>query len=146
VLQSALTLAEPGGYVRVFVDLDASMAELLQQAVGRSISRDYAKRLLAAFPTSGFRSQVARAGLGATPTSTPGPVTVEPETVLIEQLSERELEVLRLIAEGLTNREIAERLFIAVSTVKTHINNIYRKLDASNRAQAVTRVSELNLL
>jgi len=146
VLQIALTLAEPGGYVRVFVDPDASMAELLQQAIGRGISPDYAKRLLAAFPASDFRSQVSGFGSSATPTSTPGPVPFEPEAALIEQLSERELEVLRLIAKGLTNREIAERLVVAVSTVKTHINNIYRKLDASNRAQAVTRASELNLL
>jgi LuxR family maltose regulon positive regulatory protein len=61
-------------------------------------------------------------------------------------LSERELEVLRLIAEGLTNREIAERLIVAVGTVKAHTSNIYGKLGVANRVQAVTRARELALL
>jgi LuxR family maltose regulon positive regulatory protein len=65
---------------------------------------------------------------------------------LVEPLSERELEVLRLIADGLSNHEIAERLIVGTGTVKTHINNIYRKLDVKSRTQALHRARELGLL
>ena len=71
---------------------------------------------------------------------------VQPATELPEPLRERELEVLVLIAAGKRNPEIALELFIALSTVKTHVHNIYRKLGARNRAQAVSRARELNLL
>jgi LuxR family maltose regulon positive regulatory protein len=64
----------------------------------------------------------------------------------VEPLSERELEVLALVVEGYTNPEIADRLYIALSTVKSHINNIYGKLAVSNRVEAVTRTQELQLL
>jgi LuxR family maltose regulon positive regulatory protein len=64
----------------------------------------------------------------------------------IEPLSSRELEVLGLIAAGLSNREIADQLVIALSTVKTHVNHIYRKLDVSRRTQAVTKARMLDLL
>jgi len=65
---------------------------------------------------------------------------------LVEKLSERELEVLALMAEGLTNPEIAGRLFLSLSTIKTHLNNIYGKLNVRNRAEAVLRAKELGLL
>jgi ATP/maltotriose-dependent transcriptional regulator MalT len=77
------------------------------------------------------------------PDSEPAPPRASP---LIEPLSDRELEVLGLIAAGLSNREIAQELVVATSTVKTHINNIYRKLDVLRRTQAVARAKELNLL
>ena len=97
--------------------------------MARNIAPQYASKLLAAFDAH----EVA--------------VPTLPQTQpLIEPLSERELEVLRLIAAGLSNREIAQELVIAISTAKTHINNIYRKLDVSSRTQAVARARELNLL
>jgi LuxR family maltose regulon positive regulatory protein len=65
---------------------------------------------------------------------------------LVEPLTERELDVLRLIAQGLTNQEIADALFISVNTVKTHAKHIYEKLNVRNRAQATTRATELGLL
>jgi len=68
------------------------------------------------------------------------------EQQLIESLSEREIEVLRLIAQGLSNREIAETLVLAVSTIKTHVNNIYRKLDVNSRTQAVAKSQQLGLI
>ncbi len=97
--------------------------------------QDYLTRLLAAFaplemPTSPQPTNLQRSNLQPLP----------------EPLSERELVVLRLIAEGLSNQEIAERLVVAVSTVKTHINNIYGKLGVGNRTQALTRARELGLL
>ncbi len=137
-LERALSLAEPEGYVRTFIDEGAPMAELLRQAAARGIAVDYVDRLLTALDGE-MKDQGP--GTGASPEA----FVVRPSS-LVEPLSERELEVLRLIAAGLSNREIAEELFVAVSTVKTHINNIYRKLDVSKRTQAVARAKELDLL
>jgi LuxR family maltose regulon positive regulatory protein len=132
-LEQALTLAEPGGFIRVFVDEGPPMARLLYEAVTRGIAPDYVRRLLSAFPV-------------AEPEQAGPPNTQAPESDLIEPLSERELEVLQLIAEGLTNPEIASRLFLALNTVKAHARNIYGKLGAHNRTQAVARASALGIL
>lgn len=125
-LNHALTLAGPEGYVRVFVDEGPPMARLLSEAASQGIMPEYANRLLAAF----------EAGSRITPAQQP----------LIEPLSERELEVLRLVAQGLTNQQIAERLFIAISTVKGHNQRIYAKLQAERRTEAIVRARELGLL
>ena len=82
----------------------------------------------------------------ATPDPTAQPDVVRPSSALVEPLSERELEVLRLIAEGCTNPEIAQRLFLALNTVKVHTRNIYGKLGVHRRTQAVARARELDLL
>lgn len=125
-LARALSLAEPEGYVRTFVDEGPRMAQLLRQLVTDNNAAGYAATLLATFGEE---------------------VTVASErTSLVEPLSERELEVLRLIVAGLSNREIAEELVIAISTVKSHINNIYGKLGVKRRTQAVARAQELGLL
>jgi LuxR family maltose regulon positive regulatory protein len=130
-LGRALSLAEPEGYVRTFVDEDAPMAALLRQAVSRGIARDYVGELLAAFEP----------GIGDIP------LPLHPSAPLLaERLSEREIEVLQLIAAGLSNREIAQKLFIEVGTVKTHINNLYGKLEVHSRTQAIARARELRLL
>ncbi len=131
-LEQALFLAEPEGYVRLFIDKGPAMAALLRQAAARSIAVDYVGKLLAALA-------------GETPGQEPSPI-VHPPSPLVEPLSERELEVLRLTAAGLSNREIAQELIVAVSTVKTHLNNIYRKLDVSSRTQAVARARDLKLM
>jgi LuxR family maltose regulon positive regulatory protein len=133
-LARALSLAEPGGYVRAFVDEGAPMASLLRQMISRgvtertSVTLGYVNRLLAAFEPKQAR-QLAPS-----------------EQPLVVPISERELEVLRLIAAGLSNQEIAQELIIALGTVKAHTSAIYRKLDARGRAQAVIRASELELL
>ena len=146
-LERALTLAEPGGLIRVFVDEGPPMARLLYAAVsrglkGRSSAADYASRLLAAFPDSEPKPAAAR------PKLSKSEISVQPEvgTDIIEPLSERELEVLELIAEGLTNPEIASRLYLALNTVKSHAHNIYGKLGVRNRTQAVSRARALGLL
>ncbi|MFN2183665.1 MAG: LuxR C-terminal-related transcriptional regulator [Anaerolineae bacterium] len=126
-LRRALSLAEPEGYVRSFVDEGEQMARLLRHAVARGLTPEYSNRLLAAF---GDSSQ-------ATPLAVQG---------LVEPLTEREMEVLRLVAAGLSNREIAHELVVAVSTVKSHINHLYGKLEVKNRTQAVARGRELELL
>jgi LuxR family maltose regulon positive regulatory protein len=132
-LERALTLAEPGGFIRIFVDEGLPMARLLYEAAAREIAPDYARRLLATFPV-------------AEPEQTGPSRTQAPESELIESLSERELEVLQLIAEGLTNPEIASDLYLALNTVKAHTRNIYGKLGAHSRTQAVARARALGVL
>jgi LuxR family maltose regulon positive regulatory protein len=124
-LQRSLELAEPEGYLRTFLDEGTPMAALLRRAVTKGISPGYASRLLEAFGISAERP---------------------PAGSLSEPLSERELEVLRLVASGMSNAEISRTLFIALSTVKKHINNTYRKLGTNSRTRAVARARELNLL
>lgn len=131
-LDRALTLAAPEGYVRLFVDEGPAMRDLLHQAAARVSNQNvYVKALLAAFPAQMQASAPAIAPAGS-PTS--------------EGLNERELEVLRLIALGHSNREIADRLVIALSTVKTHTNNCYGKLGVHRRTQALARAHELGLI
>ena len=122
-LARALLLAEPEGFVRVFIEQGPPMAALLRAAASQGHSPEYARRLLAAF--------------GENPSEQPAP---------LEALSERELEVLRLVADGLTNNDIARELVIAQSTVKTHINRIYGKLGVRTRTQAVARARQLQIL
>jgi LuxR family maltose regulon positive regulatory protein len=129
-LERALSLAEPQGYVRVFVSEGPPMARLLKEAASRQVAPDSARRLLAAFPSAGpDGARLAGAGL-------------EGKALL----SDRETEVLQLIAAGLTNREIAERLYLSLYTVKAHARSIYDKLDAHSRTQAVARARELGIL
>jgi LuxR family maltose regulon positive regulatory protein len=126
-LERALFLAEPEGYVRTFLDEGEPMARLLRHALSEGIAPNYAARLLAAF---GEEAELTSPAMES----------------LIEPLTEREMDVLRLIVAGLSNPEIAEELFIAVSTVKSHINHIYGKLGVESRTQAVIKVQELALL
>jgi LuxR family transcriptional regulator, maltose regulon positive regulatory protein len=138
-LSRALALAEPEGYIRLFVDEGAPMARLLVQMRRRTDqpdSTDYREKLLA---------ELARAHDKDVPypsAAIPRPI-VQP---LREPLSERELEVLRLIAAGCSNQEIADRLVIALSTVKWYINAIYGKLQAESRTKAIARARELNIV
>ncbi|MBN1221474.1 MAG: helix-turn-helix transcriptional regulator [Anaerolineae bacterium] len=125
VLEQALSLAEPEGLKRIFVENGPPMAELLAKL---KIEGGREKGKVSSSYTASLQPSA----------SIPQP--------LVEPLSERELEVLRLIAAGLSNQEIANELVVAVSTVKTHVNNIYRKLDVSSRTQAVARGRELELV
>ncbi|HBY99417.1 MAG TPA: hypothetical protein DEP84_36680 [Chloroflexi bacterium] len=134
VLERALSLAEPEGYVRLFVDEGAPMAALLRVVASQGIAVNYVTTLLST--TRPGRSE------GALPSPRSGPIAA----VLPEPLTERELEVLGLIAKGLTNREIAERLVIALGTVKRHSHSIFSKLNVSNRTEAVARGREFHLL
>ena len=132
-LRRALALAEPEGYVRIFLDEGPPMARLLYQAVERGIAPAYAGRLLAAFPAAEPRqADLSKAW--------------DVEGEMVEPLSEREHEVLELIAEGLSNREVAQRLFISPRTVKRHTSNIYGKLGVHSRTQAVARARLVGIL
>ena len=127
-MERALTLAEPEGYVRLFADEGPPMDRLLQEALSHGIAPAYTRHLAASFLPVGMQ-------------------TFKPvKSAQTEQLSERELEVLRHIAEGLTNREIAERLYLSLNTVKVHTRNIFGKLDVKNRMQAVSKARELCIL
>jgi LuxR family maltose regulon positive regulatory protein len=138
-LERALALAESEGYVRIFVDEGQPMARLLYEilsraeAPSRGIAPDYVHQLLAAFPDI-EADQISP------------PKTQVPESELVEPLSEREIEVLQLIAEGLTNQEVATRLYLSLHTVKVHARNIYGKLGVKNRTQAVAKGKALGIL
>jgi LuxR family maltose regulon positive regulatory protein len=133
LLDEALTSAEPGGFVRIFVDEGPPMARLLLEACSRGVHPAYVRQLLTAFPASGLEqaapSRVAAAGIG-----------------LAEHLSARELEVLDLIAAGLTNQQIAARLYLSLHTVKSHARNIFAKLGVGSRTQAIAEGRALGLL
>jgi LuxR family maltose regulon positive regulatory protein len=125
-LEKALSLAQKEGFVRIFLDEGELIEKLLQQAEIKGVYPDYVRMLLsAAFPVDKEAHMTQR---------------------LIEPLSERELEILRLVAEGKSNQQIAEVLIIARGTVKKHINNIFGKLGVQSRTQCVARGREINLL
>ncbi|MGF1471838.1 MAG: LuxR C-terminal-related transcriptional regulator [Rubrobacteraceae bacterium] len=109
------------------------MARLLYEALARDIQPGYVRRLLAAFPVA----EPGRMTSSPNRSSKPGPV---------EPLSGRELEVLELIAEGLTNKEVATSLYLSPHTVKVHARNIFTKLAATNRSQAVAKGKALGIL
>jgi LuxR family maltose regulon positive regulatory protein len=124
-IETALRLAEPEGYVRLFLDLGLSMIRLLQAARDRGVMANYVSRLLAAIDADW--EEVS-------------------ERPLPEPMTMRETEILRLIAAGLTNQEIAAQLVISPETVKKHASNIYGKLNVSSRTEAVATARELALL
>ncbi|HYO44991.1 MAG TPA: LuxR C-terminal-related transcriptional regulator [Candidatus Limnocylindrales bacterium] len=132
LLGEALAIAEPGGFIRLFVDEGPPMARLLLEALARGASPDQVRRLLAAFP--------AIAPGSAASATTPA------DSRLAEPLSRRELEVLSLLADGLTNQEIASRLYLSLHTVKAHARTIYAKLGVGSRTQAAARARALGLL
>jgi ATP/maltotriose-dependent transcriptional regulator MalT len=127
VLARALLLAQPEGYIRIFLDEGEPLVRLLYQAKTQRLGRGYASELL-----SGL-DRVASTDLS-------------PAQLLIEPLTGRELEILSLIESGDSNQDIADRLVISIPTVKRHISNINAKLGAKNRTQAVSLARELGLL
>jgi LuxR family transcriptional regulator, maltose regulon positive regulatory protein len=135
LLGDALALAEPEGYIRIFVDEGMPMAQVLSEAAAHGIMPDYIGTLLAAFAAEAQKSE-DRSSLPAAP----------PAQSLSEPLSQRETEVLRLIAQGLSNREISGRLFLALDTVKGHNRKIFGKLRVQRRTEAIARARALGLL
>jgi LuxR family maltose regulon positive regulatory protein len=133
LLANALALAEPGGFIRTFIDEELPMAKLLIEVASRGVKPDYTARLLAAFET--------KAG-----TSAGKPDLLPAQPGLIDPLSLRELEILRLIAQGLSNREIGERLFLALDTIKGYNRRIFDKLQVQSRTEAIARARELGVL
>jgi LuxR family maltose regulon positive regulatory protein len=132
LLRYVLSLAEPEAYVRCFVDEGEQMKELLQEAHARGIRPEYIATLLTAFDEP------------------PPAIAAEPSLQWVgnrvEPLSERELEILRLIFDGASNGEIARKLVVSLGTVKKHVNNIYVKLDVHSRTQAIAAARHHHLL
>jgi LuxR family maltose regulon positive regulatory protein len=164
-LQRALTLAEPEGYVRIFVDEGPLMAQLLLEAAARGLRPDYIGKLMRAF--EGDQQQGSRSGAPSGPWrrklregqelagrsagesslhTLPTFPTSDTSQSLTEPLSPRELEVLRLFQTELTGPEIASELVIALSTLRTHTKGIYSKLNVNSRRAAVKRAAELDLI
>jgi ATP/maltotriose-dependent transcriptional regulator MalT len=133
LLCDALTLAEPGGFIRLFVDEGPPMAHLLSEAAALGMMPDYTGTLRAVLEAE----EQKREDTSSLPT---------PAQPLIEPLSRRELEVLHLLAQGLSNQEICERLFLALDTVKGHNRKIFDKLQVQRRTEAVARARELGLV
>jgi LuxR family maltose regulon positive regulatory protein len=131
-LADALLLAEPGGFIRVFVDEGPPMAQLLSETAARGIMPDYCGKLLAA-----FEAERQHEGNESYPS---------PAQPLIDSLTNRELEILRLIAAGLKNKEIAEQLVISLNTVLYHIKNINSKLGVNKRTLAIAKAKEIGLI
>ena len=126
-LESALRLAEPEAYVRLFADFGLPMGRLLQEAQSRDVMPDYVEKLLEAFGSGMISPKSARQKLP-------------------EPLTNREDEILSLLAAGLTNQEIADELVISSETVKKHASSIYGKLGVGSRTEAAARARELHLL
>ena len=131
-LKRALSLAAPEGYVRIFVDEGLPMAGLLSEAAANGIMPGYTARLLAVLESEELKSEEGSHRL--------------PTESVVGPLSQRELEVLQLVAQGLSNREISQRLFLTLSTIKGHNRIIFSKLMVQRRTEAVVRARELGLL
>ena len=140
-LERALVLAEPEGYIRTFVDEGEPMRALLHEAAAHQLAPTYVARLLAAF--SEPMQDASEAIKPAAHAPQPASAIAQP---LEEALSERELEVLRLLATGLPNQAIAAKLIVGHNTVKKHLSNIYAKLGVQSRTEALARAHELHLL
>jgi len=125
ILNNAMLLSQPEGFIRTYVDAGSDLIPLLKEAAHQGIMPDYVGQILRAF---GDKRKM------------------ESVSPLVEPLSKRELEVLRLVAAGLSNKEIAEKLYLSPGTIKTHVHNICGKLGARNRTEAATRAKEINLI
>lgn len=131
-LTHALELAQPRGYLRTFIDAGEGIAKLLFQCAQQGIHKQFCLEILEAFPTD---------------SKTIYPIKSDSSSEsIVESLSQREIEVLQLIAEGCTNQQIAEELIVSLSTVKTHARNIFGKLGVKNRTEAVAKARLFGLL
>jgi LuxR family maltose regulon positive regulatory protein len=132
-LAEALTLAQPQGFMRIFIDKGTNLVPLLHMAASSQLLPDYCRSLLAEFE-------------GISPSPPIAPLPNQVTSSLIETISEREIEVLQLLADGLTYQEIAQTMYVSVNTVKSHLKSIYGKLSVHSRREAVARARVLHLI
>ena len=126
LMDKVLTITERSGFIRIFVDQGMSMFRLLSETASRGIMQEYISRIIAAFKAEKNENE-----------------EIQP---LLDPLSQREIEVLKLISQGLSNQEIGEKLFLALDTVKGHNRRIFSKLDVKNRTMAITKARSFNIL
>jgi LuxR family maltose regulon positive regulatory protein len=145
-LTNAIQLAEPHCFIRPFVDLGPSMADQLKKLHRKNIARKYIEKILAAFEQEGEQTVLPEAnGRPAAPARQPRePSPLSPP--LVEPMTNRELDVLELLAHRLSNKEIADKLFISAETVKGHLRNIYQKLEVKKRRKAVEKAKKIGIL
>jgi LuxR family maltose regulon positive regulatory protein len=140
-LATALALAEPGGFIRLFVDLGPQMADLLKRLQEQDVAVDYIEKLLVAFRDD---EQVLVQDVSGE-AKAPLALAARPQP-LEDSLTNRELDVLELLVHRLRNKEIAEKLFLSPETVKGHLKSMYQKLQVSNRREAVEKAKALGIL
>jgi LuxR family maltose regulon positive regulatory protein len=141
----AIILAEPGGFIRPFLDLGPEMAGLLMRLSRRGVALAYIARIVAAFPDEMKDERALHVADVADLSVAPITLAQDPSSSLIEALTPRELDVLALLAQGLTNREIAQKLVISHGTVRQHAYNLYQKLQVNTRQQAVMKAADLGI-
>ncbi|MGB5747540.1 MAG: LuxR C-terminal-related transcriptional regulator [Desulfobacterales bacterium] len=140
ILERAVTLARPGGFIFPFVELGAPMADLLKRLFEQNVAPDYIKTILSAFEGIEPAAVSSSSAFDSISLSNPNPKP------LVEPLTNRELDVLELLAQRLQNKEIADKLFVSTETVKAHLSNIYQKLNVSKRREAVEKAKKLGIL
>jgi LuxR family maltose regulon positive regulatory protein len=138
-LERSIKLAQPGSFIRTFVDLGAQMPWMLHQLVNRGVAIDYVKRILAAFP----ESDLTKFPMEDDPVDI---VREASKTILVEPLTRRESEILLQLSGRQTNNEIADNLTISILTVKKHTGNIYQKLGVNGRREAVDKARAIGIL
>lgn len=133
-LTDALTMAHSAKFIRIFLDKGSGLIPLLHMAISKQVFPEYARSLLALFE-----------GTMPPPMQT-SVVSEQDDSHLVEAISEREIEVLQLLADGRTNKEMAQAMFVSVNTIKSHLKSIYGKLNVNNRREAVSRARLLHLI
>jgi len=144
-LARAIPLAEPGGFIRPFLELGPEMAGLLVLLSHKDVVPEYIARILAAFPDEMKDERPFRVTDGADFSLAANALAQAPSSSLVEPLTPRELDVLTLMAQGLTNKEIAQQLAISHGTVRQHAYNLYQKLQVNSRQQAVIKAADLGI-
>ena len=144
-LEKAVAMAAPGDAVRPFVELGPPMAEMLKRLHQQNVAAEFLERILAAFPQAESETW-SDVPISSSPAFGTAVIRDAAPPQLVEPLTKRELDVLVLLAQRLRNKEIAETLFISTETVKSHLNNVYQKLNVSNRRKAVDRAQALGIL
>jgi LuxR family maltose regulon positive regulatory protein len=137
-LAGTIDLAAPGGWMRPFLEPGKPMADLLGHLDGHGLASDFSRQL-----HSAIKAWLAREASHARTASGP---QVTPEAELYETLTPRELDVLELLAQRLQNKEISDKLFVSLETVKSHLKNIYQKLDVGKRREAVEKARKIGLV
>jgi LuxR family maltose regulon positive regulatory protein len=145
-LREVVALAEPGGWIRPFVEAGALMAELLKELRKQNISVQYIEKILAAFPDTAPTAPVSDLRSIKDKRKFESKTVTQMQNSRIEPLTNRELDVLELLAQRLQNKEIAEKLFVSPVTVKSHLESIYQKFNVNNRREAVDKATALKII